>query len=110
MFPMFSFSQMLLENVKKECYSKKTKTEDVYDCFETLKGSKIYIENNNLVIDIIVERQVYPILETYVVENGDTQYTIDYKGDKVLMFKHSEPNNKSSVFIGSSKEFLVFKE
>lgn len=107
LFPMFSFSQMLLENVKSECLHEKEKESS--DCYETLKGSKIYIENNNIVFDVIVSKESFKIVDSYIVESGETFYDIDYNGSIRTVFKHNYEDGTFGIFIFGGNNFLVYK-
>lgn len=105
--PIFSFSQMLLDNVKQECLYKKT--ENTRDCFDTLEGSKIYIENDEIVFDIIVSKESYKIIDKYVVDSGETYYDIDYDGVTRTVFKHDYKDGTFGIFLFGNNTFLVYK-
>lgn len=105
-FPIFSFSQMLLEDVKLECLYEKDST----DCYKTLKGSKIYIENNHIIFDVVVSKEKFKILNKYVVDSGETYYDIDYNGEMKTVFKHDYEDGTFGVFVfGDSSRYLVYK-
>lgn len=106
LFPIFSFSQVLLDNVKLEClYEEKTS-----DCYETLKGSKIYIENNEIVFDVIVSKERFKILDKYVTDSGITHYEIDYNGRIKTVFKDMYDDGTFGVFMfDKSTTFLVYR-
>lgn len=109
LFPLFSFSQVLLDSVKQECYREKSKSSDVYDCYATLEGSKIYIENNMVVIDVVVSKETYEILDQYVVDSGEQFYTINCNGKEKTMFKHKYEDGNSVVMIFEGNQYITYK-
>lgn len=107
LFPMFSFSQMLLENVKKQCLSEKST--NTYDCFETLNDSKIYIDNDKIVFDVKVSKEVYEIIDSYIVDNGDVFYTVKKDGFKFTIFKHHFEDGDIVVYIMGKNSSLIYR-
>lgn len=67
LLPLFCSSQVLFDKPMSECYINENTNE--FSSFQTLKGSKIYIDSDYLVIDIVTDVRKYKIVNK--TEYGD---------------------------------------
>jgi len=110
LFPMFSFSQMLLENVETLCYYKYDKSKNTKDCFETLANSKIYIESDYIVFDIGVSKEKYKIIDIFK-DSESVQYIVKSGSKTKTIFKKDFGEGFVVVYLMTNEnDFLVYKK
>ncbi len=107
LLPLFCSSQVLFDKPMSECYVNKETNE--FSSFVTLKGSKIYVDADLLVIDIITDVRKYKIIEKKEIEDlvvfkllkDDKKYVfvcdISSSSANQWMFLYLESNKKERI-------------
>ena len=107
LLPLFCSSQVLFDKPMSECYVNKETNE--FSSFITLKGSKIYVDDDFLVIDIITDIKKYKIIDKKEIEDlvvfkllkDDKKYVfvcdISSSSENQWMFLYLESNKKERI-------------
>lgn len=90
--PLFCSSQVLFDKPMSKCYV--NEETNVFSCFNTLEGSKIYIENNFLIIDIVTNVYKYEIINKENISDFTRLYLKD-ENDKLIFSYDSDLSSEN---------------
>jgi hypothetical protein len=94
--PFFCSSQVLFDEDMDQCYDNR-KTKEA-SCFGLLKGSKIYIENDTLVIDIKTTVHKYKITRKKIGKDFSYLYLTEDE-NKLVFSYYKDSKVKKKIFM-----------